>query len=66
MDGKGRMTRNKVLLIALGMVLLGLLEVVNARGRHDRAAGIGTASGMIAVMSGVGIGLYGLTLKERK
>jgi hypothetical protein len=63
---KGKMTRGRVLLIALGLIALGLFQTLNARQRHDRAAGMATASGMIALMSGVGIGIYGLQLKNRE
>jgi hypothetical protein len=63
---KRQMTRGKVLLIALGMIVLGLFQVLNARQRHDRAAGMATASGMIALLSGVGIGIYGLQLRNRE
>jgi hypothetical protein len=63
---KRQMTRGKVLLIALGMIVLGLFQVLNARQRHDRAAGMATASGMIALLSGVGMGIYGLQLRNRE
>ena len=58
------MTRTKVLLIAAAIIALGVLQLVNFRQSHGRSRGIGTASGMIALLSGVGIGIYGLTLRR--
>lgn len=63
---KTQMTRKKVLIIALLIILLGGLQVYRWRGSNARAAGIGTASGMFALLSGVAVGLYGLALKDKR
>jgi hypothetical protein len=61
------MTKRKVILLALAIMLLGLWQVLAARaGSPDRTTGMRTASGMIALMSGIGIGIYGLGLKDRQ
>jgi hypothetical protein len=61
------MTRRKVIVLGVAIMLLGLWQVVAARrGAHDRTTGMRTASGMIALMSGIGIGLYGLRLKDHQ
>lgn len=58
------MKRTKVLLVAVAIIALGVLQVANFHGRTDRSRGIGTASGMIALMSGIAIGIYGLTIRR--
>lgn len=60
------MTRAKVLIIALCILLLGGAQLYRWYGSGERAAGAGTASGMIAILSGVGLALYGLSLKRRE
>lgn len=60
------MTRAKVLIIALCIVLLGGVQLYRWYGSDEGAAGAGTASGMIAILSGVGLVLYGLTLKRKE
>ena len=60
------MTRKKVLLMAAAIIFLGSISVYLARQRHDRVRAMATASGMIAVFSGVAMGLYGLRLKDRQ
>ena len=59
------MTRTKVLLIAIGIIVLGSAQLSRFYGAPGRSAGVGTASGMIAIMSGVAIGIYGMTLRRR-
>ncbi len=58
------MTRKKVLLIALAITVLGGFQVLHWTGEKSRAARVGKASGMIALFSGVAMGLYGLRLKR--
>jgi hypothetical protein len=60
------MTKKKVLIIAFVIILLGSLQVYRWRGTKDPASGMGTASGMMALLSGVAIGLYGLGLKNKR
>lgn len=60
------MTKRKVLLIGLAIIILGIFQVTHWYDQQGRAAGMGKASGMIALLSGVGISLYGLSLRERK
>ncbi|MBC8145428.1 MAG: hypothetical protein H7X80_07570 [bacterium] len=60
------MTRTKVLLIALGMIALGAEQLAHFYGTAGRAGGIGTASGMIALMTGAAMGIYGIALGRRK
>lgn len=59
------MTRTKVLLVALGIIALGALQLANFSSGHARSRGIGTASGLIALLSGVGVGIYGLTMRRQ-
>jgi|GEM_PF-2867945 len=63
---KRQMTRAKVLIIAFCIMLLGGVQLVRWYGSTERAAGVGTASGMIAIMSGIVMTLYGLTLTRKK
>lgn len=60
------MTKRKVLLIGLAIIILGIFQVAHWYNQGGRAAGMGKASGMVALLSGVGIALYGLSLKEKK
>ncbi|MDB5036449.1 MAG: hypothetical protein JWQ98_3690 [Chlorobi bacterium] len=59
------MTRKKVLLIAVAIILLGGFQLLRWYGSHERTAAIGTASGMLALLSGVAVGLYGLGIKSK-
>jgi hypothetical protein len=63
---KTQMTRKKVLIIGLAIILLGGVQVYRWHGSRDRASSMGTASGMMALLSGVAIGLYGLGLKDKR
>lgn len=63
---KRQMTKGKVLIIAICIILLGGAQLYRWYGSNERPAGAGTASGMIAILSGVGLGLYGLSLKPRE
>jgi hypothetical protein len=58
------MTRTKVLLVALGIIALGALQLAHSYGSTDRSAGVRTASGMIALMSGVAVAIYAMTLRR--
>jgi hypothetical protein len=58
------MTRTKVLLIALGIIALGAFQLAHFYGSRHRAAGVGTASGMMALLTGVGVGIYGLSIRR--
>lgn len=60
------MTRTKVLLIALGIVALGAAQLAHFYGTQGRSAGIGTASGMIALLTGLSIGIYGISMRRRQ
>ena len=60
------MNRTKVLLIALAITALGALQLSHFYKSPQRAAGIGTASAMIAMLTGVAIGIYGLTLRRNR
>ena len=60
------MTRTKVLIIALIIILLGGTQVYRWRGSNAPASSMGTASGMMALLSGVAVGLYGLGLKNKR
>lgn len=59
------MTRTKVLLVAIGIVALGAVQLARFYGDTGRAGGIGTASAMIALLSGLAIGVYGITMRSR-
>jgi hypothetical protein len=59
------MTRTKVLTIAAAIILLGALQLANFRNSTGRARGVGTASGMVALLSGIGVGIYGLTIRSQ-
>jgi hypothetical protein len=63
---KTQMTRSKVLIIALAILLLGGIQVSRWLGSSERAAKIGMASGMMAVLSGIAIGLYGLGMRKKQ
>ena len=60
------MTRKKVLIIALAIILLGGLQMYRFHESSEQASGIGMASGMLALLSGIVIGLYGLGLKNKR
>ncbi|MEO5928499.1 MAG: hypothetical protein ABIR47_01085 [Candidatus Kapaibacterium sp.] len=60
------MTRKKVLLIALAIILLGGLQLLRWYGSHERTAAVGTASGMLALLSGIAVGLYGLSIRSKR
>jgi hypothetical protein len=58
------MTRTKVLLVALGIIVLGAAQFLHFYRSAHRASGIGTASGVVALLTGAGIGAYGLSLRR--
>jgi len=60
------MTRKKVLIIGLVIILLGGFQMYRFRESRERTSGMGMASGMLALLSGIVIGLYGLGLKNKR
>lgn len=60
------MSKKKVLLIALAIILLGGFQVVRMKGTDGRSSRIAVASGMFILMSGIAVGIYGLGMKEKR
>jgi hypothetical protein len=60
------MTRTKVLLIAVAIIALGAAQLAHFYGTQGRASGVGTASGMIALLTGIAIAIYALSIRRER